>query len=277
MDRRTFSKLMLAAAGGFAAASVPSFAAVGGPTLDAITKRGALRIGVFSGTEPYYHRDLATGKWSGFCVAMGEDFAKHLGVKLELVETTWGNAVMDLQGNKIDVMFGLSENAERARVVDFSAPLMDNVFTALSTADRNFTTWEELNTPEVRVAVDLGSTQDIFARAHLPNCTLVALKGAEETIMALRSGRADIIIQVALLSVVTAKNLGPQFKLTVPEPFSSQPTTIGVRRDPNGEFRDQVNEWLAARRAEGAVADWIVESLELVGVTRDMLPSNLKF
>jgi len=139
------------------------------------------------------------------------------------------------------------------------------------------TTWEEMNRPEMRVAVDLGSTQDNFARKTLPNCTLVALKSADETILALQSGRADAIIQVALLAVVTTKNLAQVSKLIIPEPQSSQPTTIGVRRDPNGEFRDFVDTWLAERRKKGKVSNWIVDSLALVGVDKSTLPANLTF
>lgn len=277
MNRRDFGKAMLLAG---AAALLPSsvlLAAAEGPTLEAIRARGALRIGVFAGTEPYYHKNLATGEWEGFCVAMGRDLAQYLGVKLELVETTWGNSVIDLQSDKIDMMFGLSNNPERAKVVDFTKALMDNTFTLVARKDLEVTKWEEMNRPEMRVAVDLGSTQDNFARKNLPNCTLVALKSADETILALQSGRADAIVQVALLAVVTTKHLTPNVKLIIPEPHASQPTTIGVRRDPNGEFRDYVDAWLAARRGQGKVSNWIVDSLALVGVDKAALPANLTF
>lgn len=277
MNRRAFTKVALLAG---SAAILPlgaAFAAGEGPTMEAIRKRGTLRIGVFAGTEPYYHKDLATGTWGGFCVSLATDFAQEIGVKLEMVETSWGNAMLALQSDKIDMMFGLSNNPERAKVVDFTDAMLDNTFTVITPADREVKTWEELNKPEIRVAVDIGSTHHTFATKNLPNCTLVALKGAEDTVLALQSGRADALIQVALLSVVTSKNLGPKFRLNVPEPRASQPTTIGVRRDPNGEFRDTVNTWLQKRRAEGKVNDWILDSLALVGVDRASLPSTLTF
>lgn len=144
---------------------------------------------------------------------MGRDLAEYIGVPLEMVETTWGNSVMDLQGGKIDIMFALSNNPERAKSVDFTEAMMDNVFTVITSKDREVKNWEELNKPEIRVTVDLGSTQDLFARKTLPNCTLVALKGADETVIALQSGRADAIVQVALMSVVTAHKLGDKFKV----------------------------------------------------------------
>ncbi|MFV0799334.1 transporter substrate-binding domain-containing protein [Brucella sp. MAB-22] len=277
MNRRKFIQTTLL--GGTAVMLAPGFswAVEEGVTLKSIKDRGALRIGVFNGTPPYYQKNLATGEWDGFCVSMGRDLAEYIGVPLEMVETTWGNSVMDLQGGKIDIMFALSNNPERAKSVDFTEAMMDNVFTVITSADREIKNWEELNKPEIRVTVDLGSTQDLFARKTLPNCTLVALKGADETVIALQSGRADAIVQVALMSVVTAHKLGNKFKVFVPEPLDSQPTTIGVRKDEKGEFRDYVDVWLKKRREEGKVNEWIVSSLSLVGVQPSDLPPTLKF
>ncbi len=67
---------------------------------------------------------------------MGKDLAEYIGVPLEMVETTWGNSVMDLQGGKIDIMFALSNNPERAKSVDFTEAMMDNVFTVITNKDR---------------------------------------------------------------------------------------------------------------------------------------------
>uniref|UniRef100_UPI000464F89C transporter substrate-binding domain-containing protein n=2 Tax=Brucella/Ochrobactrum group TaxID=2826938 RepID=UPI000464F89C len=135
MNRRKFIQTTLL--GGTAVMLAPGFswAVEEGVTLKSIKDRGALRIGVFNGTPPYYQKNLATGEWDGFCVSMGRDLAEYIGVPLEMVETTWGNSVMDLQGGKIDIMFALSNNPERAKSVDFTEAMMDNVFTVITSAD----------------------------------------------------------------------------------------------------------------------------------------------
>src|SRR5690606_3814200 len=114
MNRREFMQTMLLGSATVMLAPGLSWAAEDGVTLKAIKERGTLRIGVFNGTAPYYQKNLATGEWDGFCISMGKDLADYIGVPLELVETTWGNSVMDLQGGKIDIMFALSNNEERA-------------------------------------------------------------------------------------------------------------------------------------------------------------------
>src|SRR5262249_87089 len=44
-----------------------------GSTLERIKRTGALRIGVIVGQEPYFHKDLASGQWSGACIDMAND------------------------------------------------------------------------------------------------------------------------------------------------------------------------------------------------------------
>src|SRR5476649_1763364 len=66
-----------------------------------IKRTGTLRTGMVAGASPYFAKDIATGQWQGFGADFARDLASALGVKLQYVETTWGNAVLDLQSNKI--------------------------------------------------------------------------------------------------------------------------------------------------------------------------------
>ena len=42
------------------------------------------------------------------------------GSPVEIIESTWGNSVLDLQANKIDIMFGLSPTPSRALILEFT-------------------------------------------------------------------------------------------------------------------------------------------------------------
>ena len=79
---------------------------------------------------------------------------------------TWGNSVLDLQSNKIDIMFGLSPTPSRALIVEFTRPIMNNTFTVIAKPGFEPKTWEDLNKPEVRVAVDMASAPTISTRAE---------------------------------------------------------------------------------------------------------------
>ncbi|MCA0402100.1 MAG: transporter substrate-binding domain-containing protein [Proteobacteria bacterium] len=281
IKRREFAGLVGLAAGGAAAAlSMPALAQQGGTassTFDRVRSTKKLRIAGIVGTEPYYHKDIATGQWSGFCMSMARDLAKALEAEVEISETTWGNAVLDLQANKIDIMFGLSPTPSRALVVEFTRPIMQNTFTIIAKAGLEPKSWEELNKPEIRIAVDIGSTHDLFARRVLPKATLIALKTPDEATLSVQTGRADAVIQVAMLSLVTVKKNPRVGKIVVPGPIVRQPTCAGVRAEDSGRFRTFVDNWLEFNRSSGVMSGWITSSLELVGVKKEDIPADIQF
>jgi polar amino acid transport system substrate-binding protein len=249
----------------------------GESTFARIRRTHKLRIAGIVGTEPYYHKDIASGEWTGFCVSMGKDLARAMEAEVEISETTWGNAVLDLQSNKIDIMFGLSPTPSRALVVEFTRPIMNNTFTAICRSGFAPKMWEELNKPEVRVAVDIGSTHDLFARRMLPKCTLIALKTPDEATLAVQSGRADCVIQVIMLSMVTVKKNPQVGTLIVPTPIFQQPTAAGVRADADQRFLNYVNNWLEYSRSLQSIRGWITDSLALVGIQPEDVPPGVSF
>ncbi|MDU1691989.1 MAG: transporter substrate-binding domain-containing protein [Bradyrhizobium sp.] len=282
VNRRDIGSLvgLGAAAAALAAGSVASPAlAQSQPesTFAQIRRTKKLRIAGIVGTEPYYHKDIATGQWSGFCVSMATELAKAMEAEVEIIESTWGNSVLDLQANKIDIMFGLSPTPSRALIVEFTRPIMNNTFTIIAKSGFEPKSWDDLNKPEVKVAVDIGSTHDLYARRTLPKATLVALKSPDEAVLAVQSGRADCLIQVAMLSLVTVRKNAKVGKVIIPTPVAAQPTCCGVRVDSDTRFRTYVDNWLEYSRALGALREWILGSLSLVNIQEQDIPPGLQF
>ena len=246
-------------------------------TFARIRRTHKLRVAGIVGTEPYYHKDIATGEWTGFCISMAKDLAKSMEAEIEVAETTWGNAVLDLQSNKIDIMFGLSPTPSRALVVEFTRPILNNTFTIIARKGFEPKVWADLNKPEIRVAVDIGSTHDLFARRVLPKCTLVALKTPDEATLAVQSGRADCVIQVVMLSMVSVKKNPNVGTLIIPNPVLQQPTCAGVRVDSDHRFLSFVDNWLAYSTALQATRSWILDSLALVGIQSEDVPPVIQF
>jgi polar amino acid transport system substrate-binding protein len=280
VSRRDIATLIGAGALGAALATGPTLAQsvdANESTFNRVRRTKKLRIAGIIGTEPYYHRDIASGTWTGFCVSMGQDLSKSLEAELEIAETTWGNAVLDLQSNKIDIMFGLSPTPSRALVVEFTRPIMNNTFTIIARDGFTPKTWLDLNKPEVKIAVDIGSTHDLYARRALPKATLLALKTPDDAMLALQSGRADCVIQVILLSLVSVKKNSRLGKLIIPEPIVAQPTCAGVRVDADQRFRSFVDNWLEYNRSLVAIRGWITDSLQLVGIGPEEIPPQIQF
>jgi len=255
----------------------PAFAPAQSSTLSRVMGNGVLRVAGLVGEEPYFHKDLASGQWSGFCIDMATDIAKELGVKLEVVESTWGNSVLDLQANKVDISFGLNPTPKRALVVAFSAPLFFNTFAVVGRKGFAPKTWAELNDPKVRIAVDLGSTHELIARRYAPSATITAFKNRDEAILATQSGRADCFVATIFLGL-TALKKNPQLgQFTLPRPYVQASVCAAVQYDTDQRFRDFIDAWAVFNRSNGQTREWIVASLARVNIAPADVPSEVTF
>jgi polar amino acid transport system substrate-binding protein len=246
--------------------------------LERIKRSGVLRVAVIVGQEPYFHKDLPTGKWSGACIDMANDIAAKLSAKVETVESTWGNQILDLQGDKVDLAFAVNPTPERALVIDFSTPILVHSFTVITR--KGFAkplTWEEINKPEVKIAVDIGSTHDLIARRYCPKATILGFKTRDEAILAVATGRADCNVSLAVLAVSTLKknpNLG---ELVIPRPLLTLPTNMGIRAESDRRYKDFLSAWADYNRAMGQTREWMLKGFEAVGLAPEDIPPEVQF
>jgi len=97
-------------------------------TFDRVRRSKVLRIAALPGELPYFAKDIASGEWSGSCIEMAKDIAKVFDAKLEYVESTYGNSVLDLQSNKVDLAFALNPTPARALSIGFTEPMIVHPF-----------------------------------------------------------------------------------------------------------------------------------------------------
>ena len=162
-------------------------------SLQRIRDRGELRVGVAPG-EPWFFKDQRTNEWHGIGWGVAVALAKELNIKPVAVETTWGNAVAGLQADQFDVMFVLDATPQRALAVDF--PTQPMFYYAQGVLVRDGLTvakWEDLNKPEVRVGVVLGTAPDRDVTGRLPNAKIERFPTGDETAAAFQAGRVDAI------------------------------------------------------------------------------------
>lgn len=245
-------------------------------TLDRVRANKTLRIAVLPGELPYFHKDLATGEWSGFAIEMAKDIAKTLDVKLEFTESTYGNSVLELQSGKIDLAFALSATPQRALVIDFTKPVFSHPFGAVVRKGLEASTWADLDKPDVRIAVDAGSANETAARRFSPKATIKAFKTRDEVMLELASGRADAAVTALILgltAVAKNPNLGSYHLLQ--KPTVAIPSCMGVRKEANPKWRDFLSVWVEYNRGTGQMREWFQKGLALNGVEPSKLPVEL--
>jgi polar amino acid transport system substrate-binding protein len=247
-------------------------------TFDRLRRTKVLRIAALPGELPYFQKDLVSGEWSGACIAMALDIAKVFDCQLAYVESTYGNSVLDLQSNKVDLAFALNPTPARTLSIGFTRPVLVHPFGCLARKGLAPATWDDLNKLELKIVFDIGSLHETAARRYCPRAELIGYKTRDECTLALQSGRADAHIQAALLGLSTVgKNpsLGPFYLLT--DPFVALPSCMGVQREPDTRFREVLDSWVDMNRGTGQIREWLLEGVGKFGVTRDQIPASLTF
>lgn len=235
-----------------AAAAVLATSTAWADRLQDIKKAGVLRVAAFDANPPFGFADPKTRKLVGLDVDYAQEFAKRLGVKLQLVPTNPANRVPLLLSNKVDlVLANFTITDERAKQVNFSVPYFSSG-TQFIAPKGTLTSAEQLNS--LRIGVDKGTTNEITLREKYPQAKLVAYDDTPFAFTALRNGNVQAISQdgpklVGLLA--TIKNPEERAKWEVPA-FTISNDYIGVGI-PKGEtaLTDWVNTTLQELEANG--------------------------
>jgi polar amino acid transport system substrate-binding protein len=279
-DRREALRYALAIGSGAALASAlaspASAEAAADNTLERVRSSKVMRIAVLPGELPYFNKDLASGTWSGMCIEMANDLAKLLDVKLEYTESTYGNSILDLQSNKIDVGFALNPTPQRALVVDFCGAVFNHPFGAMLKKGLEAKTWADINKPEVKIAVDAGSANEAVARRFASNATIKSLRSRDEVMLEMSSGRVECVVNALVLGLTAiAKNPNLGTYKILQSPSVAIPSSMGVRREPDKTWRDFLATWIEYNRGIGQMREWFIKGLSLSGVKAEDVPVEL--
>ncbi|MGA8898891.1 MAG: transporter substrate-binding domain-containing protein, partial [Bradyrhizobium sp.] len=138
--------------------------------LEAIVKRGTLRVGMTGDYAPFSAFDPATSTFRGFDVDMADGLGKALGIRVEYVHTVWPQLSRDFEADRFDVaMGGISITPERESKGSFSVPIMQEGKTPIARCKDfgKFQTLADIDRPGTRVIVNPGGTNERFTRANI--------------------------------------------------------------------------------------------------------------
>ena len=220
-------------------------------TLNRIVKRGELRVGLEAGYMPFEMLDRK-GNIIGFDVDLARLMARHMGVKLTLVNTQWDGIIPALLTDKFDLLMGgMTITPERNLKVNFCDPYVIIGQTVLMNRrhEQTLTRYDQLNDPRYVVVAKLGTTGDIAARKYLPKARLKQFESEADAVIEVRSGRADAFIyDLPFNAVYVAQNPGSLVHLKAP--FTQEALAWAVRKgDP--DMLNWMNHFLAQIKRDG--------------------------
>ena len=248
-------------------------------TFERIMRTKTIRVAGLPGELPFFNKDLVSGAWSGACVDMMNDVAKSLGgLAVEYLDSTYGNSVLQIQAGQVDLGFALNATPQRALSIDFTRAVFNHGFGICAKPDFKAKSWADVNRPEVRIAVDLGSSQETAARRFAPKADITAFKTRDEVVLALASGRVQCAVFAALVGLTAMKKnaaIGTFTMLTTP--LVSLPSNIGVRKETDRRWRDFLDVWINFNRGTGQIREWLLGGLSPVGLKPEDVPAEVTF
>jgi polar amino acid transport system substrate-binding protein len=247
------------------------------PNLARILRTKKLRVAAFAGQEPYWYKDPSSGQWAGFCLTMARNLAAELGVEVAVSETEWADTVTDLHTGKLDLAYGPSPTAQRAMFADFANPLFFDTYAFIARKGFVPKSWDEINTAQTLVAVDIGSVREDAARRFANNAAITGFKTRDEALLAVQSGRDDCFPATVLLALAVLKKNPQLGELLVPTPHLRVAVCPAVPYDDDRRFRGVVDAWDEEHRGTGEIRAWIVAALAKLGVEPRDLPPDISF
>jgi polar amino acid transport system substrate-binding protein len=218
--------------------------------LDNVLKSKTLKVAIPTDYPPYGSVDK-TMTPIGLDIDMARLIATKLGVKVELVPVTSANRIPYLQTKKADLVIStLGKNAEREKVIDFSAayaPFFQGVF-----GPKNLKITSFADMAGKTVAVTRGAMEDQeLNKVAPPNVDYRRFEDNNATIAAFVSGQTQTLAASgAVAAQMIEKN--PQIKAEYKLLLKDSPCYIGIAKGEDA-LKAKVNEIIASAKKDGTL------------------------
>jgi polar amino acid transport system substrate-binding protein len=221
--------------------------------LSEIKSRRQLRIG-WATIYPYIYRDPKTNELVGFAVDFMGAMADALGVKPVWVEDSWATMVAGLQSKKFDITLpAMGVTLPRAEVVTFTDPVC-RFPVGLVIQKKNqdkYKVFNDLDQPDRKISVSLGSTSDLYATRKFTKAQLVRVKQGTDALAQLLAGKVDAWANPADASG-TLEREHPELMTISIDSIGSAPMAMAIRQG-DFIFRDWVNLFIDMERRTGSL------------------------
>ncbi len=211
-------------------------------------------------TSPDYppFENLVDGEEVGFEMDLFQAVADEMGLTLNVVPLQFDAIIPAITaGGQGDIgASGFSVDPERAKEIDFTATYyVDDQ--AVAVMDNSTITEENaaeaLNSADVTIAVQTGTTGEVFAQENFPNATIQGYGNSTDCFAAVQSGQATAVCtNLAVVADMTSEAY-PDIHIVLREATGEEYAAV-VSKD-NPALLEAVNAALEKLQADGTIDD----------------------
>lgn len=233
--------------------------------LEAIKAKGKLVVGTSADYPPYEFHTQVDGKDQivGFDIDIAKEFAKDLGVELEVKDMSFDGLLVALQADKIDMVFaGMTPTDARKENADFS----DIYFTATHRfvlrdgEQSNITKIEDLKGK--KIGVQKGSIQEGIAQANFDAGDIKSLDKVTDLILDLQNKKVDaVLVESTVADINVQKNKGiaiADFEVKDPDGGAA----IAMKKN-SSELQTEVNKTIKRLQDEQKIQQYFTDANKL--------------
>lgn len=221
--------------------------------VSAFAPGGTLRASINLGNPILANKDAATGKPMGVSIDLAREFARRLGVAIELVVFEKAAASVDaVKNEKADIGFFAIDPA-RSEGLLFTAPyvLIEGSYLVRETSE--LADNAQVDRAGQRISVGAGSAYDLFLTREIKQAEIVRLQGAPAALAALRSGQVNVAAGIRQL--LEAEALREPGVRVLPGRFMVIQQAMGTPASRGAGAQALLAAFVEEMKASGFVAD----------------------
>ena len=261
LTRRDFLACAMAAMGTAALAGCGSASSSTGTSTSASTtsasqdtytlvKDGQLTIASDLANPPLDYTDTSTNEPAGFEVELMQAIGEKLGLtSVYLAPVKFDTIIPTIKQGGTN--FTITD--ERKQEIDFTDPYLDSNQGLVTAKTATKTTQDDLNSTDVKVAVQAGTTGESWVEENLPNATLVSLDDPVVALTGVQSGRYDAAVADLPVVQYLVNNSFTDCQVSIEIPTGEQ-YGIVVSKD-NPALTSAINDALAQLDEDGTLKD----------------------
>ena len=200
---------------------------------------------------PPFETKNTEGEPDGVSVQLAYALGEYLGKEIEIVDTRYPSLIPALETGNVDIIISsMTVTPERLERVDFSDEYTSAPLMILAYIDSKVNGSEDLNDPDVKIAVKSGTVAEMWAKVNAQEATLINVEEEATAVLEVAQGKADAFIYDPL-SIIRHNQTYPDTTKAILEPL---PNTKGwgiAMRKGDDELKEKINAFLKEAKVDG--------------------------
>lgn len=241
--------------------------------LKAIKDKKVLVVGTAPGYPPFEFAKSKDGnsKVVGADIDLAQKLADKIGVKLEIKSMEFDALLPALQAGKIDIAItAMTPTEERKKAVDFSQVYFDGTNSVIINDSNKSKLANEDDLKNLKIGVQKGSTQEIYAKNKLKAKTVKSLPAVPDLVSDLKNGNIDAVVVSTVVGQINVKQYqGVKLAqgLELKSYSGGEQAAMAFKKGNNKELIQQANNLIKELKDSGEYQKILDKNIEIASQT----------